>query len=194
MAGNKVTRICENCSIQFPCFAYIAKRGGGRYCTRDCSAEFRASGWIKRFWSKVQIAGKDECWEWQAYRRKAGYGGFQRRNKPIDAHVVAFQVAYGPLPKGLIVRHKCDNPPCCNPEHLESGTYADNARDREVRGRANRPKGINHPHAKLNEIDVRAIRTRYASTKITYEALSREYGVTSGNIGCILRRESWAHI
>ena len=53
----------------------------------------------------------------------------------LSAHVAAFMNTWGPVPKGMIVRHTCDNPPCINPMHLQLGTQGDNMRDRYMRGR-----------------------------------------------------------
>ena len=85
----------------------------------------------KRFWAKVNKKGDNECWEWQAYTDKNGYGQFQSRS----AHRCSYSMCNGDIPDGLIVRHKCDNPPCVNPNHLLLGTTADNVRDRDSRGR-----------------------------------------------------------
>ena len=53
----------------------------------------------------------------------------------LSAHVAAFMNAWGPVPKGMIVRHTCDNRACINPMHLQIGTHADNMRDMATRGR-----------------------------------------------------------
>lgn len=67
------------------------------------------------------------------------------RNYMVYAHRAAYESEYGPIPPGMVVRHKCDNPPCVNPEHLEVGTQADNAKDMSVRGRVrNQHSGKSH--------------------------------------------------
>lgn len=76
------------------------------------------------------------CWEWGGSVASAGYGRFRYRNRFYFAHRTAYRVWVGRIPEGLLVRHKCDNPPCINPSHLETGTFRDNARDREERGRS----------------------------------------------------------
>jgi len=87
----------------------------------------------ERFWSKVDVRGPDECWPWRAARYENGYGQFYVGNKHGGAHRMAYYLATGEKPE--VVRHTCDNPPCCNPKHLLGGTHADNAHDREERGR-----------------------------------------------------------
>jgi hypothetical protein len=91
---------------------------------------------LHRFWDKVQRAGPDDCWPWQANTNRTGYGRFKIASRlSVTAHRVAWTAVNLRDPGELIVRHRCDNPPCCNPKHLEIGTPLDNARDKVERGR-----------------------------------------------------------
>jgi hypothetical protein len=94
---------------------------------------------MRRFWSKVLRGGPNMCWPWQTSARggaSLGYGKFRiDRNTIINAHKMAYILSKGEVPPGLVVRHKCDNPACCNPDHLELGTMLDNTRDQFARGR-----------------------------------------------------------
>ena len=87
----------------------------------------------ERFWEKVHIT--DGCWEWMARRKLHGYGEFRIIDCLVPAHRMAWVLSVGPIPKGLLVLHRCDNPPCCNPDHLFLGTQADNLRDAIQKGR-----------------------------------------------------------
>lgn len=92
----------------------------------------------ERFWPKVDIREVEECWEWMAFRDKDGRGLFyvDRYRGNDAAHRVAWELTWGKIPEGLIVRHfVCDNPPCCNPFHLALGTMADNTADMMRKGR-----------------------------------------------------------
>lgn len=96
---------------------------------------------IERFWRKVHKGSPDECWPWQACKLPKGYGMFVLRDgatwTTFYAHRVAWAITHGPIPGDLCVLHHCDNPLCCNPGpgHLFLGTQADNAHDRDRKGR-----------------------------------------------------------
>ncbi len=81
------------------------------------------------------------CMEWQGARLPKGYGKIgDRRQKGTGwalTHRIAYEAAFGPIPDGQLVCHHCDNPPCCNPDHLFLGTHVDNAADMWAKGRQN---------------------------------------------------------
>ena len=81
------------------------------------------------------IATPSGCLEFQGYCDSNGYGQISINDKTHLAHRVAFEQAHGPIPKGLVICHRCDNPSCCNPEHLFLGTHADNVADKVSKGR-----------------------------------------------------------
>lgn len=85
-----------------------------------------------KFWSKVDILSKDECWEWQAGINRDGYGNFYC-GTTVSASRTAWEITNGPIPEGKLCLHKCDNRKCVNPNHLYIGNYSDNNSDRERR-------------------------------------------------------------
>lgn len=118
----------------------------------------------RRFWIKASRgAGRDSCWNWTGAKLgRDGYGGFSVARRlarghqaPRYAHRVAYELTHGPIPAGLCVLHRCDNPKCVNPSHLFLGTQADNLRDASVKGRlrVERPKAQKLSTADLIEID-----------------------------------------
>lgn len=145
-----------------------------------------------RFWSKVDVRGPDECWEWTGYRNPQGYGTFGvTYGDNRKAHRVAWELTNGPIPEGMYALHGCDNRTCCNPDHLYLGMHADNMADRARRGRT--AVGENNGLAKLTAEKVFAIR-EHAAGGVTYKELARRYGVHRTNISLIVRRKTWRHI
>lgn len=88
-----------------------------------------------RFWAKVNKKGKNQCWEWTAARDPFGYGRFGLNGKICTASRFSWELHYSPISKGMCVLHKCDNPPCVNPNHLFLGTRSDNVADMIAKGR-----------------------------------------------------------
>jgi hypothetical protein len=81
-----------------------------------------------RFWAKVQKG--DGCWEWSAGRLPVGYGRFRvSPEREALAHRYSYELNVGPVPDGLCVLHRCDNPSCVRPDHLFVGTHKDNTQD-----------------------------------------------------------------
>lgn len=133
------------------------------------------------------------CTEWAKSRNRAGYGQQWHAGRAHLAHRVAWMTANGPVPDGLLVLHRCDNPPCVNLDHLYLGTQAQNCKDRSDRMRYRDDRGSKHPGAKLTEADVLAIRQRLeAGDGLSF--LARAYGVTPQLIYRIKRRLVWRHI
>jgi len=144
---------------------------------------------ISRFWSKVKVAGSNECWLWQAGTNDQGYGTFRLGNMN-RAHRVSFEITNGPIPEGLDVLHTCDNPPCVNPHHLWLGTNLDNVIDRETKQRGNHPRGESHGRAKLTEEQARYIRASFECARV----LATRFRISKTQVKDIKNKRAWKHI
>jgi hypothetical protein len=91
-------------------------------------------------YTKVKGSLPTECWEWQGARYDYGYGRVHW-NGEWRAHRASYTVHVGAIPRGLYVLHRCDNPPCLNPDHLFLGTQAENIVDMVRKGRCNAASG-----------------------------------------------------
>ena len=148
----------------------------------------------RRFIEKIEICGPDECWEWLASTNADGYGQLKVNGKVEKAHRLAWEFWRGPIPDGLCVLHHCDNPPCCNPRDLWLGTKADNAHDRDTKGRRVPPAGELNGRAKLTARQVATIYRRFYAGGVTKRALGLEYGVSDTQVRDITNGKSWPHL
>lgn len=143
------------------------------------------------FWSKINIRGLDECWEWTASQTWNGYGRFGAgRNHGVSqrAHKVAYMITHGRVPRSLQVLHSCDNPLCCNPCHLSLGTPQGNMLDKVKKGRQSR--GVSHGMSRLTEEQVKLIRRDSRQNTL----IAKEYKVSPTTIGRIKNRQYWSHL
>jgi hypothetical protein len=110
--------------------------------------------------------------------------------RQVYAHQFAYERAYGPIPDGMMIRHSCDTPLCCNPGHLSLGTQQDNMNDASLRGRTLR--GERGTSAKLSERDVIQIREMLlCGTK--QKDIANRFGVSPSTISLISSGKNWAH-
>lgn len=150
-----------------------------------------------RFWRRVdQDTGPvhptlGRCWPWKAGKSN-GYGVIRySSHSAVKAHRVAYVLSTGPLESDVLVRHKCDYPPCCNPQHLEVGSHADNASDMVDRGRSLR--GERQSRAVLTAPQVLEIRTAVAAGKrrgLTAD-FAKKFGVSRDAVSGVVLGRSW---
>lgn len=155
---------------------------------------------IDLFWSKVLIGAEDECWPFTGTISDGGYGRFWWREpgapkseaRLIPAHIFARLATDGFLPefdwKKSVVRHTCDNPPCCNPKHTPLGSQARNIQEASERNRLARKSGLGG--AKLSQEQRSEIRERLLRGEKPV-ALSEEYRVHKTSIYNIAKGRTW---
>lgn len=186
------TSKCQTCGAKIP----ETFRSDKKYCDRRCeylwkSAQIGRKRHVdieSRFWSKVTKGNPDECWPWTDGSIHRGYGVLSvggRNGRMVNAHRVSYELANGPIPAGLLIRHTCDNPPCVNPSHLILGTHDDNMRDMAIRERSAKTK--------LTADEVREIREELSAGE-SRKSLAARFGVTPGCIGYIAVGRTWRHV
>ena len=146
---------------------------------------------FERLYRRIKHIPSTGCWEWQGACSSYGYGQIRINKVALYTHRIAWELANGPLPKGICVCHTCDNPKCVYVGHLWIGTKEENNRDMAEKGRAIRvpcTRGKRNGMTKLTESQVLSIR-RDNRTNTTVAA---EYGCNRTNIYSIKTRRSWA--
>lgn len=132
---------------------------------------------------------------WDGGLFAGGYGQFRYGDRKVKAHRMAYAMFVGPIPDGMCVCHKNDDPACVDPSQLFLGTKADNNHDRD--GKGHTCCGEDHYRAKLTVAQVRDIRRRYApgpGNHPNQTELAREYGVSDVLVSGIVRGETWRHV
>lgn len=148
---------------------------------------------VERFMSKVDKQDNG-CWLWNAGVFGSGYGAFGLNGSVVSAHRAAWIIFRGELPAGIHVLHDCDVKLCVNPEHLHLGTNSDNlkeAYDRELR---HARKGADHFKSRLTDDVVREVRQKHAEGNVTYEALSKQYGISNQSMRDAIIGKTWKHV
>lgn len=141
-----------------------------------------------RLEGRYRVDDATGCWIWTAATMGSGYGVVRHHGHLTGAHRVSWELRNGLIPEGAVILHRCDNPPCVNPDHLSVGTHADNMADMKAKGRQGR--------AKLTPDDVRAIRQAFirGSRLFGVRGLARRFGVSRRAIDFVVRGESWTQV
>lgn len=151
------------------------------------------------------VANRDrsKCWTDGGFSVRKGASGDYPLISGLAVGHLAMELDGRPRPDGMFQLHQCDNPPCWNPGHLRWGTPAENAAEREERGRGVRNRGEKHGNAKLTEAVAQQILDRYNATKHlpqrhpdrpSLRALATEFGVTEGSVHPLVNRRTWTHL
>lgn len=159
----------------------------------------------ERFWSKVDRSGGPEaCWPWRGALNSHGYGHVRWNGKCSRANRVAWMLTSGPLPEDKpCVRHRCDQPSCCNPAHLLPGTHSENMDDMARRGRSasgerngshTKPgavrRGESHSSSRLTAAQVLQIRA-LAASGTSQEHIASAFGVSRRHVSDVVASRRW---
>ena len=150
----------------------------------------------ERLKNNIAVNPASGCWEWTGTKTK-GYGrlciGNRRKNRHrfVYAHRLAYETWVGPIPDGYFVCHRCDNPPCINPQHLFIGTNRENVLDSMEKGRRYIPVGEKQGKAKLTEQNVREARWERCCDGTSYKDLAKKYGVSATTIRYAIKGITW---
>lgn len=180
----KYDYFCEKCKKPFH-----MQVGSFILHAKNCGTE------RERFWTRIEKQSNG-CWIFLGCRDKWGYAQYGVKCKRHQAHRYSYELTHGPIPKGMLVRHSCDNPPCVNPEHLSLGTDADNRADSVSKGR--HAWGERSNQAKLTVAKVIEIRRLYAGSgqgrPSNAGMLAAKFGVDRGTIAAVALGRTWKNV
>ena len=159
----------------------------------------------RRFWAKVEKGATPEaCWKWLGSKVNGGYGDIGRggsKTGSIRAHRLSWEMHVGPIPEGLWVLHKCDNPECTNPAHLFLGKQKENMADMAAKnrgylfgaGNVSNQKGEAHWKCKLTDGQVRAIRAA-KDRGFTFKSIARHFKISVTHACRLVARQARAEV
>lgn len=141
----------------------------------------------------VKTSGESECWEWTGSKNEQGYGLIRWNRKSGYAHRMAYEAYNGPIKRGMVIMHSCDNPSCVNPQHLSQGTATENMRDMVRKGRNKTKRGEDNANARLSNEQVIQIRELLSQGKSLNET-SILFGVSKKTVLDIKQNKIWKHV
>lgn len=197
MAPPKLNRMCsvEGCDKRHFCRGYCQTHHKRWYLYGDPSVvkqkQLHGLTLLER-WKAYTPSGGSGCWEWSGARDPNGYGRLNVGGTPALAHRIAWEMHRGPITSADHICHKCDNPPCVNPDHLFKGTAQLNSADKikKKRHRYGVSKGEAHGCARLTEAQAREIK----ASGLSHKACAEQFGVSYQTVWEIRKGVSWKHL
>lgn len=193
--GTKWKCSCE-CGVIRDVSAANLTRGFSQSCG-NCEGVRSRRDYVSFFQEKIKnnICKTDTgCWVWIGNNSPSfgKYGRLKISGRAIAVHILSYKLFVSPIPSGMLVCHKCDNPPCCNPDHLFLGSNKDNISDMVAKNR--QAKGERIATSKLNAEQVLEIRRLWLTGELNQQQIGARFGVTGGNVSLIVKRKAWIHL
>ena len=140
-----------------------------------------------------KVIRQEGCWDWRGCKINGGYGSIRIGYPKFYAHRISWMIHYGEIPNGLCVLHKCDNPPCTNPDHLFLGTIKDNNLDAISKNRHQTlgKSGEKNHMSKLTKKQVLCIRDM-VSSGAKHKDVAERYGISRSHVSTIVQHTCWS--
>lgn len=187
-----VARACKFCGSEFLAKPAEIRLGRAHYCSRKCMCDGMTTAPIERFKKYLGAPDENGCIPWLGNcHPRSGHGVFYDTPTRVQAHRFAYALAYGEFDNKLCVCHRCDNPPCVNPEHLFLGTQKDNLDD--MRAKKRHAVGAATGRARLTESNVIEIRS-LLSQGLYQHVIAAKFGVSQKAVFKIAHGLTWKHV
>jgi hypothetical protein len=196
----ELIKTCTKCFVEKPLSEFWNRKNGKFGKNSKCSECMRKPESEKKkhvgvppiIVKKIDfVVEENGCYRCISHTSKRGYPAIQRNKKVTLISRFIYEECFGPIPEGLVIRHKCDNPFCINPEHLETGTMQDNVRDMVERNR--QAKGSRVGGSKLTEKDVLEIK-RLIKRGLSDTQIAKKFKVSITTINYIKNGKNWKHL
>jgi hypothetical protein len=190
--NERVTLACSICGTVF--HPFHGREATSKVCSIRCNGALQ-SGKPKNelAYFLERVSKTDTCWIWTGGLNEYGYGMVNiGRKRHYRAHRLSYELFRGPIPKGAIICHSCDNPPCVNPDHLWAGSHKDNLADMSAKGRAHKGPSVHsemHPLSKIT----REIALMIRSDPRSAPKIASEHGVSPSLVRGIKAGTHWKY-
>jgi hypothetical protein len=151
------------------------------------------SSTVSRFYKNIDVKGFDDCWNWLLSKNRCGYGKFKAFGKSYLSHRFMYELEHLCIPEGMIVMHTCDNPACCNPNHLVLGTQKENVGDCWGKGRHNNINLKRKKQPKLKRDDVMLIRELH-DDGYSHKYIANLFDISKSQVYIIVNNRQWKEI
>lgn len=194
----RTERTCEECGAKFVATESRVAQGWGRWCSQQCRGLGLYGAVAARLLARTDFNGPipahvpelGPCYLYTGARSDKGYGTLKVRGKQSIATRAMWEEVNGPIPAGLFVCHRCDNPPCIRLAHLFLGTHGRNMADKTRKARS--PSGEHHHNAKLTRDQVLEIRVLFGT--LTHRLIAERFSVSTSAIDLISSGRNWTSV
>lgn len=162
---------------------------------RDSNGVFSSYASLEEaFYSRINFKlSSDCCWIWPGAKDRGNYGRLRFKSKDYTAHRASWIVHFGNIEENMLVCHKCDNPPCVNPEHLFLGTPKDNNDDKIKKGRQAIFKGEENGCSKLTANEVKEI-IAWSKSGIKASIIAHNFNISKLYVYSLVSKVTWKHL